>query len=116
LVIGAAIAVHAALGSGYVEKIYEEALCLELARRGTKFERQKRVQVKYLDQVVGEFVLDLFVESRLVVEMKAADAIHPIHLAQTISYIRTVNEPLGLILNFHVALMKDGIKRVVWSK
>lgn len=70
----------------------------------------------YQGSVVGEAVIDLWVEGRLVVELKCAEAIHPVHIAQVISYLKTVNEPLGLWLNFQVALMKQGIKRVVWSK
>ncbi len=70
----------------------------------------------YQGEVVGEAVVDLFVEGRLVVELKCAEAFHPVHVAQVISYLKTVNEPLGLLLNFQVALMKEGIKRVVWSK
>lgn len=116
LVIGAAIAVHAELGPGFLEKIYEEALCRELAKRGIKFERQKRFDVRYAGEVVGEAIVDLFVEGRLVVELKAVDVIHPIHIAQVISYLKTIDEPLGLLLNFQAALLKDGIKRVVWSK
>lgn len=115
-VIGAAIAVHQELGPGFLEKLYEEALCRELARRGLRFERQKRVDVVYQGEVIGQAVIDLLVEGRLVVELKAADSIHPVHVAQTISYLRTINEPLGLLLNFQVARMKDGIKRVVWTK
>lgn len=116
LVIGAAIAVHSELSAGYTEKIYEEALCRELTRRKIKYERQRRFNVLYQGEVVGEAVIDLFVEGRLVVELKCADAIHPVHIAQVISYLKTVNEPLGLLLNFQVASMKEGIKRVVWSK
>lgn len=116
LVIGAAIAVHSELGPGFLEKIYEEALCIELGRLGIEFERQKRVEVTYRGAKVGEPVIDLIVGGRLVVERKAVEAIHPVHLAQVISYLRTIGEPLGLLLNFQVARMKDGVKRVVWTK
>jgi GxxExxY protein len=116
LVIGAAIAVHQELGPGYLEKIYEEALCREFLRQGIKFERQKRIDVLFRGEVIGEAVIELLVEGRLVVELKTVDTIHPLHVAQTISYLKTINESLGLLLNFQVARMKDGIKRVVWSK
>jgi GxxExxY protein len=115
-VIGAAINVHRELGPGFLEKIYEEALCRELRRMGIPFERQKRVEVKYQGEIVGEHQIDLFVGNRLVVELKAVDVIHPVHVAQTISYLRTVDEPLGLILNFQAATMKAGVKRVIWTK
>ncbi|MCA8916797.1 MAG: GxxExxY protein [Planctomycetes bacterium] len=115
-VIGAAIAVHQELGPGFLEKIYEEALCQELGRLDITFERQKRVEVKFKGEVVGEAIIDLLVQGRLVVELKAVDTIHPVHMAQTRSYLKTLNEPLGLLLNFQVSRMKDGIKRVVYSK
>ena len=115
-VIGAAIAVHQELGPGFLEKIYEEALCQELGRLGITFVRQTRVEVKFKGEVVGEAIIDLLVQGRLVVELKAVDTIHPVHMAQTISYLKTLNEPLGLLLNFQVSRMKDGIKRVVYSK
>ncbi len=114
-VIGAAIAVHRELGPGFLEKVYEEALCLQLSQIGVEFERQKRVEIRFRGHVVGEAVLDLLVGGRLLVELKAADTIHPVHLAQTISYLRTIGEPLGLLINFQVALLKDGIKRVISS-
>ncbi|MBX3460931.1 MAG: GxxExxY protein [Planctomycetes bacterium] len=116
LVIGAAITVLSELGPGFLEKVYEEALCVEFARLGIEFERQKRVEVTCRDAKVGEAVIDLIVGGRLVVELKAVEAIHPVHLAQVISYLRTIGEPLGLLLNFQVARMKDGVKRVVWTK
>ena len=115
-VIGAANSVHKELGPGFLEKVYEEALCLELNRLGIGYERQKRGEIRFRDQVVGEAILDLVVGGRLLVELKAAEAIHPVHVAQTISYLRTIGEPLGLLINFQVALLKDGIKRVIWSK
>lgn len=115
-VIGAAISVHRELGPGFLEKIYESALSHELTRLGIRYERQKQVEVRFKDVVVGEAIFDLLVEGRLVVELKASDSIHPVHVAQTISYLKTIKEPLGLLLNFQVARMKDGIKRVVWTK
>ncbi|MBZ0137424.1 MAG: GxxExxY protein [Planctomycetes bacterium] len=115
-VIGAAIAVHTALGPGYLEKIYEEALCIELTKRGIKFVQQHRVQVSYDGQVLGEGIIDLFVEGRLVVELKAVSKVAPVHFATVMSYLKDVKEPLGLILNFQSALMKDGTHRVIFSK
>ena len=113
LVIGAAIAVHIELGPGFLEKIYEEALCRELKAREIPFRRQFRAKIRFRGEAVGEAVIDLLVGDRLVVELKAVESIHAVHVAQTISYLKTLDQPLGLILNFQVAKMKDGIKRVV---
>lgn len=92
-VIGAAIAVHTVMRPGYLEKTYEEALCIELAKRGIKSVQQHRVQVSYDGQVLGEGVIDLFVEGRLVVELKAVAKVAPVHYATVMSYLKNVKEP-----------------------
>ncbi len=107
---------HTVLGLGFRERVCEEALCVELASIGVEFERQKRIEVMYRGTKVGKAVMDLVVGGRLIVELKAVDAIHPVHLAKAISYLRALGEALGLLLNFQVARMKDGIKREVWSR
>lgn len=114
-VIGAAIEVHRVLGPGYLESIYEEALAVELALRGMPFERQKPINVEYKGHAVGEGRLDLLVNGKLIVELKAVDAFAPIHTAQILSYLKTMNLPLGLLINFNVILLKHGLKRVVFS-
>lgn len=114
-VIGAAIEVHRVLGPGYLESVYEEALAVELKLRGIAFERQKAISVEYKEHTVGEGRLDLLVGNRLVVELKAVDAFAPIHTAQVMSYLKTLNLPLGLLINFNVPLLKHGIKRVILS-
>lgn len=114
-VIGAAIEVHRTLGPGYLESVYEEALAVELRLRGIGFERQKTINVDYKGYAVGEGRLDLLVEGSLIVELKAVDALAPIHTAQVISYLKTFNLPLGLLINFNVPLLKHGIQRVVLS-
>jgi GxxExxY protein len=113
LVIMAAIEVHRHLGPGFLERIYEEALCQELTWRNVSFERQKPVQVLYKDVLVGNQQLDLLVSGLVIVELKAVDAILPIHQAQLLSYLRTSHLRLGLIINFNVRLLKNGIKRMV---
>jgi len=113
--IGAAIEVHRVLGPGYLESVYEEALAVELNLRGIPFERQKTVAVNYKGHAVGEGRLDLLVDSRLVVELKAVEALAPIHTAQVMSYLKTMRLPLGLLLNFNVPLLKTGIKRIILS-
>ncbi len=111
--IGAAIEVHRILGPGYLESVYEEALAFELSLRKIPFERQKIVGVDYKGKDVGEGRLDIFVDKRLVVELKAVDAFVPIHSAQVISYLKATKLPLGLLINFNVPLLKNGIKRIV---
>jgi GxxExxY protein len=110
-VIGAAIAVHRTLGPGFLEKIYEEALCLELAKAGLGFERQKTVGILYEGRQVGEHRLDLLVNGMLVVELKACAAIEDIHLATVRSYLKATGLQVGLVLNF--ARPTLDIKRVV---
>ncbi len=114
-VIGAAIEVHRILGPGYLECVYEEALAVELSLCKIPFERQKPIGVDYKGHPVGEGRLDLLVAANLVVELKAVDALAPIHIAQVMSYLKTLSLPLGLLINFKVPLLKQGIKRVVLS-
>ncbi len=114
-VIGAAIEVHRHLGPGFLESIYEEALCLELVRAGITVERQKEVGVIYKDQVIGKHRLDLLVGGRLVVELKTVDELAAIHKAQVISYLKAMRLSLGLLINFNVPVLKDGVQRVVYS-
>ncbi|MCA9234069.1 MAG: GxxExxY protein [Planctomycetales bacterium] len=114
-VIGAAIEVHKVLGAGFLESVYEEALCVELALRGIPFERQKPIALTYKDQKVGEARLDLLVGGELVVELKAVERIHPIHQAQVINYLRATGFQLGLLLNFNVEQMRQGIDRIILS-
>jgi GxxExxY protein len=112
-VIGAAIEVHQLLGPGFLESLYEEALCVELSLRGIRFARQVRVGVAYKEKTVGEARLDLLVEDCLVVEIKAVEVIAPIHIAQVISYLKTTRLSLGLPITFNVPLLRLGIKRVI---
>lgn len=114
-VIGAAIEVHKELGPGFLESVYEEALCVELTLRQIPFLRQYPVAVHYKGHSVGEGRLDLLVDSILVVEIKAIEALAPIHTAQIISYLRTTGCQLGLLINFNTSVLKDGIKRVILS-
>jgi GxxExxY protein len=113
-VIGCAIAVHRALGPGYKESIYIEALCIELHSRELKFEREKPITVVYKGHKIPGQRLDLLVGGVLVVECKVAEAIAAIHIRQVTSYLRTLDLRLGFIFNFDVnVLMPDGFKRVV---
>jgi GxxExxY protein len=112
-VIGAAIEVHRILGPGFLESVYEEALCVELELRGIPFSRQASVTVNYKGHTVGEGRLDLLVDNALIVEAKAVDALAPIHTAQVLSYLKATGHQLGLLINFNVPVLKDGIKRIV---
>lgn len=114
-VIGAAIEVHRILGPGFLEQVYEEALGVELELRRISFTRQEAHQLRYKERVVGGGRVDFLVEKILVVELKAQEILLPIHLAQMISYLKATGLRLGLIVNFNVTILKDGIKRIVYS-
>ena len=113
--IGAAIEVHRALGPGYLESVYEEALAIELSLRGIAFVRQAEIAIQYKQREVGKGRIDLMIEQRLIVELKAVEVLNEIHRAQVISYLRTTGLHLGLLINFNVSILKQGIKRVVLS-
>ena len=112
-VIGAAIQVHKTLGPGFMESVYEESICIELQKRGTPFQRQHSVSLLYEGVRVGEARIDLLVDRRLIVELKAVEDLVKVHTAQTISYLRAANLRLGLLINFNVPVLKDGIKRII---
>jgi GxxExxY protein len=114
-VIGAAIEVHTHLGPGFLESVYEEALCVELTDRAIPFQRQVRLGVPYKGRVVGEARLDLLVDTCLLIELKAVEAIAPIHRAQVISYLRATKLSLALLFNFNVRLLPNGMHRIVRS-
>jgi GxxExxY protein len=113
--IGAAIEVHRVLEPGFLEAIYEEALCVELAKRRLRFDRQVQVDIEYKSQVVGQARLDLVVADRLIVELKAVPQLLPLHTAQLVSYLGALQRPLGLLINFQVPVLRMGIRRVVRS-
>jgi GxxExxY protein len=112
-VIGAAIEVHRVLGPGFLESVYEEALCVELAGRGIGFARQVPVGVEYKGRKVGEARLDLVVEGRLVVELKAVETIAPIHVAQVLSTLKATQLHLALLITFNVTVLRRGIRRLI---
>ena len=116
VVIGAAIAVHQALGPGLNEGAYESALAVELAHRGIAFEPQVPAGLAYRGVVVGRGRIDLVVAERLAVELKSVVKITPTHVSQVLGHLRALHEPPGLVPDFNVARMKDGIRRVVrWA-
>ena len=113
-IIGAAIKVHRALGPGLLESAYEACLAYELQSLGMKVERQKPVPLIYEHVKLDcGFRADIVVENRVVVETKCKDALHPVDDAQLLSHLRLLNIPVGLLINFHVVILKNGIKRLV---
>jgi GxxExxY protein len=112
-VIGAAIEVHRLLGPGFLESVYEEALCVELKLRGIRFARQVPIAMKYKSYEIGEARLDLLIEDILVVELKACESFAPIHVAQMLSYLKATRHRLGLLITFNVPVLRSGIKRVI---
>ncbi len=114
--IDAAIEVHRHLGPGYLETVYEEALSVELMLRGLPFARQIPIQAQYKDQSVGQGRLDFLIDDALVVELKAVDVLLPVHKAQVISYLKVSRRQLGLLINFNVPALSQGIQRIIYSK
>lgn len=112
-IIGAAIDVHRELGPGLLESIYEECLAMELRKRGVPFEQQVPVPIIYKgERVRNDLRLDIWVDRKVIVEVKAVEVLHPIHWAQTMTYLKLTNNRLGLLMNFNVDLMKNGVERV----
>ncbi|MFQ5764390.1 MAG: GxxExxY protein [Rhodospirillales bacterium] len=113
-VIGASIEVHRALGPGLLESSYEECLCHELTLRGVLFERQVPLPVEYKGVKLDcGYRLDLLVDNAVVVELKAVERIEPIHEAQLLTHLKLGGWTVGLLINFNVPVLKNGIKRIV---
>ena len=111
--IGALLAVHRELGSGMSESIYAAAVRLELAARDIPFEHEVAVPVRYRGHLLGHHRVDLLIEGRLVVEIKSVDALHPVHVAQVVSYLRVMGTRVGLLVNFNVPMLRQGLRRIV---
>jgi GxxExxY protein len=112
-IIGYAIRVHSELGPGFLEAIYACALEVECEQAKIAFEREKAIVVRYRDRVIAGHRLDFVVEDRVVLEIKAAFRLEPLFQAKLISYLRATRLRVGLLINFNVPLVKDGIKRIV---
>ena len=112
-IIACAIEVHKNLGPGFLESIYEEALCIEFDLRGISYQRQMDFDVDYKGHFIRGQRLDLLVEGLVVVENKAISEVLPIHKMILISYLKAVKKRVGLIINFHEQLLKDGIHRIL---
>ena len=113
-IIGAAIEVHSHLGPGLLESAYEECLCREMSIRGLTFERQKPLAVSYKGVKLDcGYRLDVVVGGVVILELKAVDQVESIHEAQLLTYLKLSDLKLGILINFNVPLLKDGIKRIV---
>ncbi len=113
-VIGACIRIHRALGPGLLESAYEECLCYELGAGGICFERQKPLPVRYESVLLDcGYRLDVVVDGQLVIELKTVEKFLPIHDAQLLTYLKLSGLTLGLLINFNVPVLKDGVRRLV---
>ncbi|MCL0061110.1 GxxExxY protein [Dehalococcoidia bacterium] len=115
-IIGAAMAVHRELGPGLLESTYQACLAWELAQRGLKVEPQKALPVIYHDvQLDCGYRIDMLVADQIVVELKAVERLEPIHQAQLLSYLKLSGYKVGLLINFNVKVLKNGIRRLVYG-
>ena len=113
-IIASAMKVHAAVGAGLLESAYESCLLYELEKQGLAVQRQVVIPLRYEDLMIDNgYRVDLLVEDRVIVELKALETILPVHRAQLLSYLRLGRFKLGYLLNFNVARMRDGIVRLV---
>ena len=113
-IVDAAYRVHTTLGPGLLESVYEAALAFELEKRGLRITRQQAIPVVYdAVRIHTGFLADLVVEDAVIVEIKALESIAPVHKKQLLTYLKLADKRLGLLINFNVALIKDGITRIV---
>lgn len=113
-IIGAAIEVHRELGPGLLESVYEHCLARELREAGIPFLQQHPVPIRYKGEKLDMgFRLDLWVDQRIIVEVKAVETVQEVHLAQLLSYLRLTNSKLGLLINFNESVLTEGVRRVV---
>jgi GxxExxY protein len=114
IVVGLCVKIHKALGPGLLESVYEEVLCFELVALGLKFTRQQGIVFKYqgLKMDLG-FRADIIIEDKLILELKSVEVIAPVHPKILLTYLRLADKKLGLLINFNVDLVKNGIKRIV---
>jgi len=113
-IIGLAIKVHRALGPGLLESSYQECLCYELAVAGFLVEKEKALPLIYEEVKLDiGYRIDILVDNKIIIEIKAVESITDVHIAQVLSYLKLSNNRIGLLINFNVKLLKDGIKRLV---
>ena len=113
-IIGCAIEVHKQLGPGLLESAYQECLLYELKNKGLKVQKEKPMPIVYKDVKLDHgYRIDLLVEDKVVIEIKTVEILNDVHTAQVLTYLKLRNYKLGLLLNFHVSILKNGIKRVI---
>lgn len=111
-IIGCCIEIHRTLGPGLLESAYEECLAYELTKAGLSYERQKAIPVRYKEiRIEYAYKMDFVVEDQVVVELKSVEAISPVHTAQILTYMKLAEKQAGLLINFNVSILKNGIKR-----
>lgn len=112
-IIGCAIEVHRNLGPGLLESVYEKAMCYEIGVQGIRFQNQVQVPIVHKGSNLGEHRIDMVLEDAVIVEFKAVDRMEPVFKAQILSYMRLTNMKLGLLINFNVPYLRDGIQRII---
>ena len=112
-IIGCAIEVHRQLGPGLLENTYEAALCVDLEQAGLNYQRQVSFPVKYKGRAIGEYRIDLIVEDAVVVEGKSVERFDPVFEAQILTYLRVTGKKIGLLINFNLRLLRDGVRRFI---
>ena len=112
-IIACAMEVHSTLGPGLLESVYEEALAHEFTLRGINYEKQKEINLIFKGKEIGKHRIDFLVENEIVLELKAVETMHKIFEAQILTYLRATNKRVGLLINFNVERLKDGIKRLI---
>ena len=112
-IIACAIEVHSTLGPGLLESVYEEALMDEFELRGVNFERQKEIMLEYKGKSIGPHRIDFLIEDKVILEIKATEGMKKIFEAQILTYMKAMKKKVGLLINFNVERLKDGIKRLV---
>jgi len=112
-IISCALEVHSTLGPGLLESVYEEALAHEFTLRGIRHIRQKEINLNYKGKDVGRHRIDYLVEDKVIVEIKAVEALHRIYDAQVLTYLRALDKRVGLLINFNVVRLREGIKRLI---
>jgi GxxExxY protein len=111
--IGACISVHQELGPGLLEAIYSRAIAAELDSQGIGYELERSLPVRYRGAIIGHHRLDLLVEARVVLEVKAVERLQPVHVAQVISYLKVSGARVGLLMNFNAEVLRQGLRRII---
>lgn len=113
-IVDIALKIHMKLGPGLLESVYEKCFCYELSKRGISYQCQKGTPILYDDLVIDEGLrLDILVDNQIIIELKAQENYHPVREAQLLSYLKLTGKRLGFLINFHVPVIKQGIKRLI---